>query len=75
MPGITQRAVHIGKRAARWRFRGVLALAVIAPVIALTAAIAPSPRPSPPRPPGGPGGPGGARHGPGPAIGLVDRLQ
>ena len=42
MPGITQRAVHIGKRAARWRFRGVLALAVIAPVIALTAVMAPS---------------------------------
>ena len=42
MPGISQRAVHIGKRAARWRFRGVLALAVIAPVVALTAALAPT---------------------------------
>ena len=42
MPGISQRAVHMGKRATRWRFRGVLALAIIAPVIALTAAMAPS---------------------------------
>jgi hypothetical protein len=32
----------VGKRATRWRLRGVLALAVIAPVIALTAAMAPS---------------------------------
>jgi hypothetical protein len=42
MPGISQRVVRMGKRATRWRFRGVLALAVIAPVIALTAAMAPS---------------------------------
>ena len=42
MPGISQRAVRMCKRATRWRFRGVLALAVIAPVIALTAAMAPS---------------------------------
>jgi hypothetical protein len=42
MPGISERVVRMGKRATRWRFRGVLALAVIAPVIALTAAMAPS---------------------------------
>jgi len=42
MPGISQRGVGIGKRATRWRLRGVLALAVIAPVIALTAAMAPT---------------------------------
>jgi hypothetical protein len=42
MPGISQRAVHTWKRATRWRFRGVLALAIVAPVIALTAAMAPS---------------------------------
>jgi len=42
MPGITQRAVRRCKRATRWRFRGVLAIAVIAPVIALTAAAAQS---------------------------------
>jgi hypothetical protein len=42
MPGIPQRVLHMGKRAARWRPRAVLALAVIAPVIALTAAMAPS---------------------------------
>jgi hypothetical protein len=42
MPGKSERVVRMGKRATRWRFRGVLALAVIAPVIALTAAMAPS---------------------------------
>jgi hypothetical protein len=42
MPGISQRAVQIGRRATRWRLRHALALAVIAPVIALTAAMAPS---------------------------------
>jgi hypothetical protein len=42
MPGISQRAVRTWKRATRWRFRGALALVVIAPVIALTAAMAPS---------------------------------
>jgi hypothetical protein len=42
MPGISQRAVGLCKRATRWRPRGVLALAVIAPVIALTAVMAPS---------------------------------
>jgi hypothetical protein len=42
MPGISQRAVRMCKRAARWRTRGVLAVAVIAPVIALTAAAASS---------------------------------
>jgi Ricin-type beta-trefoil lectin domain/Glycosyl hydrolases family 16 len=42
MPGISQRGVGIGKRATRWRLRGVLALAIIAPVIALTAAMAPT---------------------------------
>ena len=42
MPGISQRAVRMCKRTTRWRPRGVLALAIIAPVIALTAAMAPS---------------------------------
>jgi hypothetical protein len=42
MPGISQRAVRMCKRATRWRTRGVLAVAVIAPVIALTAAAASS---------------------------------
>ena len=42
MPGISQRAVRMCKRATRWRPRRVLALAVIAPVIALTAAAASS---------------------------------
>jgi Ricin-type beta-trefoil lectin domain/Glycosyl hydrolases family 16 len=42
MPGISQRAVRMCKRATRWRFRGVLAVAVIAPVMALTAAAASS---------------------------------
>ena len=42
MPGISQRAVRTCKRATRWRPRRVLALAVIAPVIALTAAAASS---------------------------------
>jgi Ricin-type beta-trefoil lectin domain/Glycosyl hydrolases family 16 len=40
MPGISQRAVRMCKRATRWRPRSVIALAVIAPVIALTAAAA-----------------------------------
>jgi Ricin-type beta-trefoil lectin domain/Glycosyl hydrolases family 16 len=42
MPGISHRAVRMYKRATRWRPRGVIALAVIAPVIALTAAAASS---------------------------------
>jgi hypothetical protein len=42
MPGRSQRAVRVWKGATRWRFRGGLALVVIAPVIALTAAMAPS---------------------------------
>src|SRR3984957_19797600 len=42
MPGVSQRGVGIGKRATRWRLRGALALAIIAPVIALTAAMAPT---------------------------------
>ena len=42
MPGVVQRAVRMRKGATRWRPRGVLALAIIAPVIALTAAMAPS---------------------------------
>jgi Ricin-type beta-trefoil lectin domain/Glycosyl hydrolases family 16 len=42
MPGISQRAARMCKRATRWRPRGVVALAIIAPVIALTAAAAPS---------------------------------
>jgi hypothetical protein len=42
MPGISERGIGMCKRATRWRPRGVLALAIIAPVIALTAAMAPS---------------------------------
>ena len=42
MPGISQRAVRTWKGATRWRFRGALGLAVVAPMIALTAAMAPS---------------------------------
>jgi Ricin-type beta-trefoil lectin domain/Glycosyl hydrolases family 16 len=42
MPGISQRAIRMCKSATRWRPRGALALAIVAPVIALTAAIAPS---------------------------------
>jgi hypothetical protein len=42
MPGISQRVARLGRRATRWRPKGALALAIIAPVIALTAAAAPS---------------------------------
>jgi hypothetical protein len=42
MPGTSQRATRVSKRATSWRPRGVLALAIIAPVIALTAATVPS---------------------------------
>ncbi|MGH3299893.1 MAG: ricin-type beta-trefoil lectin domain protein [Trebonia sp.] len=42
MPGKSHRAVRMYKRATRWRPRGVIAIAVIAPVIALTAAAATS---------------------------------
>src|SRR3984885_10563411 len=42
MPGISHSAVRMCKRATRWPPRGVIALAVIAPVIALTAAAASS---------------------------------
>ena len=57
MPGRSQRTCVSEKRATRWRFRSVLALAIIAPVIALTAAMrrARSPRPhaAVPGPPSG----------------------
>jgi hypothetical protein len=42
MPDMSQRVMGICKRAMRWRIRHGLALAVIAPVIALTAATAPT---------------------------------
>ncbi len=42
MPGISERAGRMSKRAKSWRPRGVLAVAVIAPVIALAAATVPS---------------------------------
>jgi hypothetical protein len=42
MPGISQRVMRIGERATRWRPRGGLALAIIAPVIAVAAAMVPA---------------------------------
>jgi hypothetical protein len=42
MPGMSQRVMHVRKRATRWRLRGQLAFAVIAPVIALTVAAVPA---------------------------------
>jgi hypothetical protein len=42
MPGISQRVPGAGKRATRWRIRSAVALGVVAPVIALTALMAPS---------------------------------
>jgi len=42
MPGISQRVMRIGERATRWRPRGALALAIIAPVIAVAAAMLPA---------------------------------
>jgi hypothetical protein len=43
MPGISQRVMRIGERAARWRSRGGLALAIIAPVIAVAAMVPAAP--------------------------------
>jgi hypothetical protein len=42
MPGISQRIMRISKRATSWRAKGGLALAIIAPVIAVTAATVPA---------------------------------
>jgi hypothetical protein len=42
MPGISARLTRIGKRATRWRFRGRLALAVIAPPIVMAAVTVPA---------------------------------
>jgi Ricin-type beta-trefoil lectin domain/Glycosyl hydrolases family 16 len=42
MPGISQRVMRIGKRATNWRPTSRLAFAVIAPVIAVTAAMVPA---------------------------------
>jgi hypothetical protein len=42
MPGISQRVMPIRKHATRWRLRGGLALAIIAPVIAVAAAMIPA---------------------------------
>jgi len=42
MPGVSERVTGICKRATRWRLRGGLALAIIAPVIAVTGATVPA---------------------------------
>ena len=42
MPGMSQRVMRIRKYATRWRLRGGLALAIIAPVIAVAAAMLPT---------------------------------
>ncbi len=42
MPGMSQRIMRIRKHATRWRLRGGLALAIIAPVIAVAAAMMPT---------------------------------
>jgi beta-glucanase (GH16 family) len=42
MPGISQRVMSGRERAPRWRLRGGLALAIIAPVIAVAAAMVPA---------------------------------
>ena len=42
MPGISGRVTRIGKRATRWRFRGRLALAIIAPAIVVAAVTVPA---------------------------------
>jgi hypothetical protein len=42
MPGVSERVTSICKRATRWRLRGGLALAIIAPVIAVTGATVPA---------------------------------
>ena len=72
MPGMSQRVMRIRKRATRWRLRGGLALAIIAPAIAVAAATVPAAaavgRPRRRRC-------GGACRGPGPAVRLVDGLQ
>jgi hypothetical protein len=42
MPGISGRVTRIGKRATRWRFRGRLALAIVAPAIVVAAVTVPA---------------------------------
>src|ERR1700727_1352760 len=42
MPGISQRVMRIGERATRWRPRGRLALALIAPAIVVAALAVPA---------------------------------
>jgi hypothetical protein len=42
MPGISQRVMHIGERATRWRPRGRLALALIAPAVVVAALAVPA---------------------------------
>ncbi|HUN34699.1 MAG TPA: ricin-type beta-trefoil lectin domain protein [Trebonia sp.] len=42
MPGMSRRVTRLRKHATRWRFRGGLALAIIAPVIAVAAAMMPT---------------------------------
>ncbi|MCW2935293.1 MAG: Ricin lectin, partial [Actinomycetia bacterium] len=42
MPGISQRVMRIRERASRWRLRGGLALAIIAPAVAVAAATVPA---------------------------------
>jgi len=42
MPGMLQRVTRTRKRAMRWRPRGGLALAIIAPAIAVVAAMVPA---------------------------------
>jgi hypothetical protein len=42
MPGTSQRITRIRKHATRWRFRGGLALAIIAPAVAVAAAMMPT---------------------------------
>jgi hypothetical protein len=42
MPGMSQRVTRITKHATRWRLRGGLALAIIAPAIAVAAAMMPT---------------------------------
>ncbi len=72
MAGVSKRVTGVCKRATRWRLRGGLALAIIAPVIAVTGATVPAASAlAAPRPP---------RHrrrrrGPWSASGLVHRLQ
>ncbi len=56
MPGIPQRFMRIRERASRWRFRGGLALAIIAPAVALAAATMPAAAAVPAAVPGPPSG-------------------